>query len=296
MPIVHALTDAEVSDDERRRSVFSGNLFVYSPRPSTLALANASRGVLEYCFGTDPEWAQQEMAENEFVAHFNDAAGTLARIVLPLATVVVGDFGCDPDATFIGAPSLVATTGMGFLAHGLGAPQHPHRDTWFAASPSEMNWWIPLHDLDASASFAFHPAYWDLPVENTSSGFDYHRWRENRRIRLDSGLADALAQPRPLEPIDLTPDIRISCPAGAVILSSAAQLYSAVPNETARTHFSVHFGVVSQADLQSGSGASNLDARPRGTPLSSFVRCSDLTPLPEDLIALELGRRSAPAR
>lgn len=30
--------DAEFGDDERRKKVYDGDLFLYSPRPSTLAL------------------------------------------------------------------------------------------------------------------------------------------------------------------------------------------------------------------------------------------------------------------
>jgi len=293
VPIVHALSNAEVPDDQRRSSVFSGNLFVYSPRATTLALAAAARSVLQLTFGPEPESAQQRRSEGEFIALFNEAGESLRQVTLHLATVVIADFGCNPATTFVGPPYLVATTGMGFLAHGLGLPHHPHRDTWYAASKCQINWWIPLEDLDASASFAFHPVYWDIPVHNTSANFDYQQWQGVGTGHGGAQASACLTQPRPTVPIDLTPEIRISCPAGSVIVSSAAQLYSAVPNETARTHFSVHFDVVSQADLEAGNGAENLDANPQGTPLATFVRCSDLSPLPNDLVRLELERRLA---
>lgn len=291
MPIVHSLTDAEVPDRERRLSLFSGDVFVYSPRPSTLDFCQVSRNVIEQMLGSDPIWAQQQMSETEFAVLFKAAARGFGHIVAELASRVVTDFGCEPELTYVGSPSLTATTGRGFIAHGLGIPQHPHRDTWYAAAPCQLNWWLPLYDLDASSTFAFHPLYWDSPILNSSSDFDYEEWYDVKLRSRCLGGAEQFAQPRALKPIELEPDLRIRCPAGGVILSSVAQLYSTVPNETLKTHFSVHFQTVSEADLESGAGAANVDAEPRGTSLSSFVRCSDLTPIRYELIQRELERR-----
>lgn len=289
--IVHSLADAEVPEPERRRLLFAGDLFVYSPRPSSRAIAAATQELLEELLGPDAIWAQQHMSEDEFKSRFASIAQKLSHVLPEVASALVTDFGCDAGTTYVGAPSIAATTGMGFIAHGLGVRQHPHRDTWYAASPCQLNWWMPLYDLDASASFAFHPVYWDTPVHNTSSDFDYTTWSEFSEVTRSVGSFNPLAQPRALDPIDLTPEIRIACPAGGVILSSAAHLYSAAPNEALKTNFSLHFTSVSEEDLVSGQGPLNLDADPRGTSLLSFVRCSDLSPLPPDLAERELRQR-----
>lgn len=281
--------DAEVTDRERRSLVFAGNLFVYSPRPSTLVLSVASRMTIESVLGPDPVRAQQQLTEAEFAAKFRVAARSFSDNAVELACATVTDFGCDPDETFVGVPLLVATTGRNFFAYGFGAPHHPHRDTWYAAAPCQVNWWIPLYGLDASAAFAFHSSYWDAPVHNTSRDFDYEAWYAARLSGREITTTEAMAQPRPLDPIELAPDIRISCPAGGVIISSAAQLYSAVPNQTSETHFSVHFQTASAFDLRNGEGAMNLDAEPSGTALVNFVRCSDRSPMPGELAAGRWG-------
>lgn len=297
MSIVHALANEEVSDQDRRRSLFSGDLFVYSPRHSTVSFAGASLRFIESTLGPDAVWAQQRMPESEFITRFDVAVRILSKVVLELASGVVADFGCDPETTFIGAPALAAVTGQGFLAHGLGIPQHPHRDTWYAASPYQVHWFVPLHNLDSSAAFAFHPMYWDMPVRNSSRDFDYEAWHAHNRMgQAARQHVEPLDQPRSLGPIDLSSELRISCPAGGVILSSVAQLYSAGPNETLKTHFSVHFQTLSQGDVESGIGAWNLDAEPYGTSLPTFVRCSDMSPIPENLVRDALERRAgAPA-
>jgi hypothetical protein len=289
--VVYALTDTEFSDQDRRGALFDGNLFVYMPRPSTLALGTAARRILEQRLGPDPVWAQQRMTESEFSERFASAAHTLSLVILELASAVVAEFGGDRKTTFVGTPQMVATTGQGFLAHGLGVPQHPHRDTWYAASPCQLNWWIPMYDVDAGASFAFHTQYWNSPVRNSSSEFRYDQWYETNQMGSIGFDRDALTDPRPLDPIELSPEVRITCPAGGAILSSVSQLYSTVPNETLKTHFSVRFQTVSENDLEAGFGASDPDAAAPGTSLASFVRCSDLSPIPESLIEREVARR-----
>ena len=293
MMIVYSLIDDEVAEPERRRSLFAGDLFVYSPRASTRAIASATQEVLEELLGPDAIWAQQRMGEDEFTERFMAAAAELSHVLPEVASALVTDFGSDADTTYVGTPSLAAATGMGFIAHGLGARLHPHRDTWYAAPRCQLNWWIPLYDLDAGASLAFHPLHWGMPVHNTSSEFDYDKWSEAIPFGEDPISSDPLAQPRALDPIDLTPEVRISCPAGGVIVSSAAQLWSGSPNEALKTNFSLHFTSVSETDLLSGNGPANLDADPRGTSLSRFVRCSDLAPLPRELAQRELQRREA---
>ena len=288
---VHSLVDEEVSDQDRRLSLFAGDVFVYGPRSTTLTFCTAAHRVVEELLGADPGWAQRRMSETEFAVLFRAATRGVRHVLPEHAAAVVTDLGCDPATTYMGPPTLAVTTGSGFIAHGLGTPQHPHRDTWYAASPSQLNWWVPLYDIDASGSFAFHPLYFDLPVQNSSSGFDYEEWLDARRSGRSYSQPDPLTQPRPLDPIELAPEIRISCPAGGVILSSVAHLYSTVPNETLKTHFNVHFQTVSEADLETGAGALNLDAEPQGSSLSGFVRCSDFGPIPDELVRRDLELR-----
>lgn len=286
MTVVHTFKNSAIADAERRQLLFSGHLFVYDPSRATRTTCSTVLNLLERLLGPDPFWAQQRMSERDFAASLAAAARSLRHLVPELATILVSDFGCDAATTYVGAPVLAAATGLGFISHGLGVPQHPHRDTWYAASPAQINWWMPLYDMKGGVPFAFHPSYWNVPVHNSSNEFDYAKWCQRRRLG-KSGASEALAQPRPLDPIELMPEIRISCPAGGLIVSSVAQLYSVVPNDTLRTNFSLHFQSVSEIDIETGDGASNVDADPRGTSLLTFVRCSDLSPIPPEIVQRE---------
>jgi hypothetical protein len=288
---VHSLVDDEVNDQDRRLSVFSGDLFVYAPGPASLALRAAVGRIAEQTLGADPARAQGYLSEAEFLVLYRAALRAIRHAVFDLAAALVVELGCDPATTYVAPPSMSVVPGGGFLAGGVGLPLHPHRDTWYAAPPAQVNWWVPLYDLDDGACAAFHPRYFDVALTNSSEAFDYEEWRGARRAGRAHRLAYSLTLPRVLEPIDLTPEVRIGCPAGGVVMSSAAQLRSAVPNETLRTRCCAMFQTVSEADLEDGAGAVNLDAEPQGSALARFVRCSDGSPIPSQLVKRELVSR-----
>jgi hypothetical protein len=294
VPIVYASVESELNDNDRRASLFAGDLIVYGPRPSTLSVVDLAHHMIEQMLGANPQWAQQRLSESEFSVLFSGAERNFShrQSAIELVSQLATDLGCDPSTTYVSRPSISAITGHGFLPHGLGGPQHPHRDTWFAASPCQVNWWLPLYDVDTSSAIAFHPRYWESPIPNSSVDFNYERWQEEAsRSRVPGQAIDPMSQPRPLDTIVLTPDLRIGCPAGGVILSSVAQLRSTVPNDSLITYFSAHFQTVSQADLLRGSGPFNVDARASGTSLATFVRCDDFSPVPPELVQRELERR-----
>lgn len=291
MTTVHSLVDDEVNDHDRRLSVFSGDLLVYAPRPASVALGAAVGRIAEQTLGAEPSLAQTHLSEAEFLVLYRAAVRAVRHALPDLAAALVVGLGCDPTTTYLGPPSLSVVTGGGFLASGVGAPLHPHRDTWYGAPAAQVNWWVPMYDLDDGACSAFHPRYFDVALTNSSDAFDYEEWRAARRAGRAHSLAYALTLPRVLEPIDLDPEIRVRCPAGGVIVSSAAHLRSAVPNETLRTRICATFQTVNGADLESGAGAANLDAEPHGSTLPRFVRCSDGSPVPSELIQQSLAPR-----
>jgi hypothetical protein len=85
--------------------------------------------------------------------------------------------------------------------------------------------------------------------------------------------------------MDLTDQIRIVCPAGGLILFSAAQMHSTVPNTSGVTRFSIDFRTVDLSDLENGRTAPNVDTRATGTSLRDFRRGRDGAALPDDIVA-----------
>jgi Phytanoyl-CoA dioxygenase (PhyH) len=282
--------DSPNPDELRRQRLYQGELYVFSPRPSTIALRNHAREMIEEAFdGIDPEFAQYSLPVEEYVAI--GAPLKPAFIHHPktkqLIQKVLEDLRCDMLKTYLDVPRLRLTTSDGYLTAGVGYAFQPHRDTWYSAPMCQLNWWLPIYDFEAESAMAFHPVYWDRPVKNGSSEFNYYDWnRQGRKGAAQHIHKDTRKQPYPEEPINLDPQIRVVCPAGGIVLFSPAHLHSTVPNTSGRTRYSMDFRTVHWDDVVVKAGAPNLDSEPTGTSLRDFMRGTDLAPFPSEVLEL----------
>jgi hypothetical protein len=284
-----AYHDSTVDDAARRRLLYGGQIFVFGPRPSTLALVQHARGMIEEAFGgIDPQQAQYEMSVERYVEIcaplkpafiHNDTTKDLVRDVL-------SELGCDLERTYQDVPRLRMVTSHGYLTSGVGYAHHPHRDTWYAAPLSQLNWWLPIYDIESESSMAFHPRYWTGAVKNGSSEFNYYEWNSTgRKDAAKHVSSDTRKQPKPEEEMELDPQIRFVPPAGGIVLFSAAQMHSTVPNTSGRARYSIDFRTVHLDDVESMNGAPNVDSAPRGTSLRDFKRASDHAEMPEEIVS-----------
>lgn len=276
-------------DDDSRQRVFGGDLFVYSPRPSTIALAEMAAEMLEEAFAPlDPRTAQYEMPVERFVEIF--APVKPAFIHHPrtksLIAAAVTDLGCDRERTYLDVPRFRGVTSHGYLTSGVGYAHHAHRDTWYSAPMCQLNWWIPIYDFASESSMAFLPRYFDQGVRNGSSEFNYYAWNKTGRATAAQQIhQDTRKQPKAEEDIEPAPEIRVVCPTGGVILFAGAQMHATVPNTSGKARFSMDFRTVNYDDLERDQGAPNVDSRPTGTSLRDFTRATDLAPLPPEIVA-----------
>jgi hypothetical protein len=281
--------DPGYDENTRRERLYDGQLVAFAPRPSTLALIEHARLMIEAAFeAVDPLTAQYEMPVERYVEIcaplkpafiHNDTTKELLR-------AVVADFGCDLDETYIDVPRLRMVTSDGYLTSGVGYAHHPHRDTWYSAPFQQFNWWLPIYDIESDSSMAFHPQYWDRPVKNGSSEFNYYEWNSvGRKDAAKQIKSDTRKQPKPEEPMELEPQVRLITQAGGIVLFSAAQMHSTVPNTTGRARYSIDFRTVNRADLEAGRAAPNVDTACVGTSLRDFVRGRDGERLPDEVVA-----------
>jgi hypothetical protein len=133
---------------------------------------------------------------------------------------------------------------------------------------------------------AFHPGYWDKEVRNDSEAYNYYEHNKRRHTTAQHLKDDPRPLPKPLDPISLDPQIRLICPVGGIILFSGAQLHSSVPNVSDKTRFSIDFRTVHLDDVVNKRGAKNLDAKCTGTTMRDYLRATDFSHLPDDIVAL----------
>ncbi len=285
MPVVYV--DREISEAERLKALYSGDIFVYSPKPAAIKLVQHARGMIEDAFnGMDPERAQYEMPVEEFAAvlaklkpafiHHPDCKTFVSELLQEL--------GCDPEKTHFDVPRMRSSTSDDYLTTGIAYAFHPHRDTWYSAPQCQLNWWLPIYPITGDNGMAFHPKYWDKGVKNNSYDYDYYNWNANNRADAAKHIkTDTRVQPKPQEPMELDPQIRIVSPPGGVTIFSGAQMHSSIPNASGVTRYSIDFRTVNIDDARNKRGAPNVDSSCTGTALRDFLRVTDLTRVPDEI-------------
>ena len=74
--------DAQVTDEVRRQRLFEGQLFVYSPRPASLAFIEFARTLIRGVCSHDPEKAQYHMSVEAY-AEILGEAGNHSLFIIP---------------------------------------------------------------------------------------------------------------------------------------------------------------------------------------------------------------------
>lgn len=280
--------DSAMSDAERRRELYAGQVFVYSPRPSTLALTEWARQLIAEAFHPlPPETAQHELPVEKFVEIM---APLKPRFIhhprtKELLLELLADLGCEMDRTYYDVPRMRVATSDHYLDAGVAYPLHPHRDTWYASPMCQLNWWLPVYPIASSSSFAFFPQYWGREVKNSSNEYNHYEWnRVGRKDAAKEVKADTRKQPKVQGELDLSTQVRLVCPPGGLILFSGAQLHATVANTTGRSRFSVDFRTAHADELAVKGGAENFDCFPQGTTLRELRCASDQAPVPAEIL------------
>jgi Phytanoyl-CoA dioxygenase (PhyH) len=286
---MHAIyVDSPAPDDIRRERLYDGDLFLYSPRPTTSALCEFGRQMAEEAFAPhDPETAQDEMEVEDYAALLADLKPRFIHDPESkrLIQEMLIDLGCDPEQVYFDVPRMRSSTSHGYLTSGIAYAFHPHRDTWYSAPQTQLNWWLPIYPVTVDNGLAFHPRYWETPVKNSSRTYNYAVWNATSRQEAAKHVkSDTRVQPKPEEDIELDPQIRPICEPGGLVIFSAAQMHSSVPNTSGKTRFSIDFRTVHIGDAADEGGAPNIDSECTGTTMGDYLRISDFAHVPDELI------------
>jgi hypothetical protein len=285
--VTTVLSNPNLTDFERRTRLYDGQVLVYAASAQSLALVEHAKDLIAEAFGSrDPQTAQFDMAVEDYAA-------LLAQLKPKFIhhpeskrhiTALLESFGCDPELTYFDVPRMRTSTANDYLTSGISYAFHPHRDTWYSAPFSQLNWWIPIFPVVPENVMAFHPQYWGGTVRNGSCRYNYYEWTEISRPNAAQYIkSDTREQPKPEEPVQLEPQVRVVPEAGGVMLFSGNQLHSTVPNTSGKTRFSIDFRTVNIDDVKSRREAPNFDSACTGTTLRDFLRVEDLERMPESV-------------
>jgi hypothetical protein len=279
--------DQKIDDDARRRLLFHGDIFVYSANEHSSALVELARELIADAFpGIDPRIAQHRHDVRQFAAilaklkpafiHHPECKRIIPRMLEAI--------GCDLDMVHFDVPRMRTSTSNDYLTSGIAYAFHPHRDTWYSAPMCQINWWLPIFDFEADSGMAFHPNYFDRGVLNGSETYNYQQWNARMRFQAANHVdQDSRPQPHAQEQLNLEPRTVVVTPPGGMLLFSAAQMHSSMPNRTGRTRFSIDFRSVHLGDLMARRGAPNVDSRCTGSAINDYLKGSSLQHVPPEV-------------
>lgn len=280
---------SSLADDARRAELYAGSLFVLPSSAAAQRLCGLARSLVEEAFAPhDPLRIHEHISAEQcatilgelkprFIHHPEAKAAIQAMLI---------EAGCDPEKTYFDVPRLRTAFPGDYLKSGIAYAFHPHRDTWYSAPLCQINWWMPVYEINRENCMAVHPHYFGRAVKNSSSVYNYQRWNQESRFNAAQHVkVDTRVQPHAEEPIELQPEVRLVCEPAQPYLFSAAHLHSTVPNTSPVTRYSIDFRVVHLDEVRAHSGAANVDSACTGTTMMDYLRVSDLEHLPEELVA-----------
>lgn len=283
--------DPDLSEADRRRRLYSGDVIVYTNVPEVRAFAEFTRSMVTELFAPhDPITIHEHLRPEELADLLIEFKPRWIHHPQSKAHVraIVEALGGKADEIHADVPKLRTAFPVGGLSTGIAYAFQAHRDTWYAAPPAQLNWWMPVWPVAENNIMEFFPRGFGATVENNSGDYDYYvanAWRG--RIKDFSGSTDRRVHPAPVEGIASDePRITVIPPVGGIMLFSGDQLHASLPNTSGRTRYSIDFRTVNAADVINGVGAPVADVACTGTALRDFVRMSDDAAFSDEAIAL----------
>lgn len=276
--------NAKASDEERRAAIYSGDIFIYSATPASLALIGFAWELLREAFsGLNPRAVHNHKTKEEVAAVLLKLKPYFihhprCKELLPQ---LLAELGCNLDETYFDVPRLRSAYPSDFLTTGIAYAFPPHRDTWFSAPFCQVNWWIPLHEITPENAMGFYPHLFDTAVENNSEIYNYYEWNVARGEQ-----AKQIGSRQMIVPGDVQGPVTTYLPEpGGIIAFSGAQLHQTMPNTSGLCRYSIDFRTVHIDDAFAKRGARNVDSRSTGSAIRDYLKASDPTErLPERVI------------
>jgi hypothetical protein len=133
------------------------------------------------------------------------------------------EHGIDPERLYFDVPRMRSAYPLHFLSSGIAYAFYPHRDTWYSAPMSQLNWWLPIYPIEPDNSLGFYPRYFNERVKNNSEIYNYYEWNTKHRATAAQHVrSDTREQPKPQQKLESV-TMRFLPPPGGLILFSTAR-------------------------------------------------------------------------
>ena len=269
-------------DAVARAKAYAGEVLVLRQLPSALELCERFRDLREKERGTFDRDASETSFDDRTrlcrAFEGNEGVRALFRRIFSEASV-------DAERTYWDRPRLrVQQSGGGYddvsnsSKFGTGkysSTLPPHRDTWASQLYQQLNWWLPLEEIEEGRTVCFYPDLFRVAVGNTSRSWDFDELRAKRKEGLPYPQLPELTPEALADLRSSSPPKPLLCDPGDVVIFSAAHLHASVANETGKTRYSCEIRSVDSVDFEEGVGAPNVDGEARCRPLHWFAALDD---------------------
>ena len=273
-----------LSDEERRKRLYSGEIFVYDRLQSVADFVTHTRAMVEAALAPhDPRQVHEFMSPADLAALLGrlKPAFTHDPETRRLVVRIFDELGTSTDDCHMDVPKLRTAFPPGHLTKGIAYALPAHRDVWYGAPQAQINWWLPIYPLSADNAMSFYPRYFSEPVANDSDKFNYYRLNVDRKDLTKFVDSDPRVRPAASALDEDEPTFLLLPDVGGMILFSAAHLHATATSPGCLSRYSVDFRTVSLADVELGRGAPNVDVHCTGTALRDFRRAKDGAPMLE---------------
>ena len=152
--------DSPLTDEERRARLYAGDIFIFSPNPHSRRLIELGSEMIEEAFkGLDPRKLHETMAVEAVVEVLTDLKPRFIHhpMCKELIPAMLDHWGIDLEKIYFDVPRMRTAYPSDFLSSGIAYAFHPHRDTWYSAPAMQLNWWLPIYQLDRENCMGFYP-------------------------------------------------------------------------------------------------------------------------------------------
>ncbi len=275
---------AQIPDEaERSRRLFTGELLCFARSAAGDALLELARRRLCDALGDPrPSSAHRRLSRTDWLARIGALQRTFAADdeIRAAFRAALAAAGVDPARNAWDRCVLRAVPPGPMQHRARRSFVSPHRDTWGANLPAQVNWWMPLYPLTAARTLQFYPDYWQRPVANSTAEWRYADYLAARRSSDPDRRTDYPSAPAVLASLRGARRRPVLLEPGQWLAFSSAHLHGSVANRSALTRFSVELRSLNLDDLAVGRCAADVDNAGRDGPhYEWFRRIADGAPL-----------------
>ncbi|MCW7503086.1 hypothetical protein [Leptospira paudalimensis] len=164
--------------------------------------------------------------------------------------------------------------------------QYIHRDPWYANPQNQINLWLPITNVELGSGFSLYPSYFEKPISNNSSLFEYEHWKET------GGFQTNTTHPRIGEKIFPQPLVEVNDPNplsvygdfGDYFIFASHHLHGTNDNTQGYSRFTLEVRFVIGEHTEQHLGPKNIDNESQGTTLFDMKHLLTGEILPSEVI------------